>query len=394
MENLTNLFLFFLFFELFLIIIVRNLKKNFKWLINTEDELPHFSKENLNNFFKHNYDSTTGWDRKKNISGSEIGEKKTFFRISKKGYRGKSKYRKTAMSVFGDSFAFCRYVNDDKTWESQLEDKLKMNVHNYGVGNFGLDQSYLKFLKYKKKIKSKIVIFNIVPETIARVHSYWKHYREFGNILGFKPIYEIKRNQLILKGSPLKKNFTEKQIHKIIPKIKKIDTFYRVKFLKNKFSFPYTLTFVKNFNFYTNIIFNLILCKMTNKNNFYNNAVTVVLKKNIKDSHEMYNNPYYLKKLQSLILYLNKNLNKNNFKMILVVSPQLLDLTVGNYENVSKFYNQIGKKVSCIDLYNRIKNKKFKKYYFQDIYGGHFNENGNKIVSKILLNYLKNKKIL
>jgi len=233
-----------------------------------------------------------------------------------------------------------------------------------------------------------------VPETIARVHSYWKHYREFGNILGFKPIYEIKRNQLILKGSPLKKNFTEKQIHKIIPKIKKIDTFYRVKFLKNKFSFPYTLTFVKNFNFYTNIIFNLILCKMTNKNNFYNNAVTVVLKKNIKDSHEMYNNPYYLKKLQSLILYLNKNLNKNNFKMILVVSPQLLDLTVGNYENVSKFYNQIGKKVSCIDLYNKIKNKKFKKYYFQDIYGGHFNENGNKIVSKILLNYLKNKKIL
>ncbi len=394
MDNLTNLFLFFLFFEIFLIIIVRNLKKDFKWLINTEDELPHFTKKSLNNFFKHSYDSTTGWDRKKNLSGYEIGEKKTFFRISKKGYRGKSKYKKTAISVFGDSFAFCRYVNDDKTWESQLEDKLKMNIHNYGVGNFGLDQSYLKFLKHKKKIKSKIVIFNVVPETIARVHSYWKHYREFGNILGFKPIYEIKKNKLILKRSLLKKNFTEKQIHNIIPKIKKVDAFYKVKFLKNKFSFPYTLTFIKNFIFYTDIISNLILRKITNKNNFYNNAVAVVLKKNIRDSHEMYNSPYYLKKLKSLILYLNNTLNKNNFQMILVVSPQLLDLTEGNYENVSKFYNQIGKKVFCIDLYNEIKNKKFKKFYFQDIYGGHFNEEGNKLVSKILLNYFKRKKIL
>ena len=234
----------------------------------------------------------------------------------------------------------------------------------------------------------------MVPETIARVHSYWKHYREFGNILGFKPIYELKGKKLILKGNPLKKNFTEKQIHNIIPKIKKVDTFYKEKFIKNKFSFPYSLTFIRNFIYYTNIIFNLILCKITNKNYFYNNAVAAVLKKNIKDSHGMYNNPYYLKKLKSLILYLNNSLSKNNFQMILVVSPQLLDLTEGNYENVSKFFNQIGKKVSCIDLYNKIKNKKFRKYYFQDIYGGHFNEAGNKLVSKILLNYFKSKKIL
>ena len=123
-------------------------------------------------------------------------------------------------------------------------------------------------------------------------------------------------------------------------------------------------------------------------------TICTVLKKNIRDSHEMYNSPYYLKKLKSLILYLNNTLNKNNFQMILVVSPQLLDLTEGNYENVSKFYNQIGKKVFCIDLYNEIKNKKFKKFYFQDIYGGHFNEEGNKLVSKILLNYFKRKKIL
>ena len=179
-----------------------------------------------------------------------------------------------------------------------------------------------------------------------------------------------------------------------IPKIRKVDTFYKVKFLKNKFSFPYSFIFIKNFSYYTNIFFNLILYKITRRENFYNNAVAVVLKKNINDSHRMYNDPHYLEKLKSLIHYLNNSLNKNNFQMILVISPQLLDLTEGNYKNVSRFYNQISKKISCIDLYNNIKNKKFKKYYFQDIYGGHFNEAGNKLVSRILLNYFKRKKIL
>ena len=153
MEKLFNIFLSFVIFEIFLHVIIRILKKNFKWLINSEDEFPRFEKKNLNKFYKDSFDPVTGWDRKKNMFGFEYGEKKTFFKISKKGYRGSNKFKKTAISVFGDSFAFCRYVNDNETWESYLENKLKMNINNYGVGNFGLDQSYLKFLKYKKNIK-------------------------------------------------------------------------------------------------------------------------------------------------------------------------------------------------------------------------------------------------
>tara|TARA_B100002052_G_C15842311_1_gene580740 strand:- start:79 stop:1263 length:1185 start_codon:yes stop_codon:yes gene_type:complete len=394
MENLIYIFLTIIIFELILIITIKILKKNFKWLINAEDEMPNYSKENLKKFYKDSFDPTTGWDRKKNKVGFESGDKKTFFRISKNGYRGDNRFKKTAVSVFGDSFAFCRYVNDDETWESYLEDEIKMNINNYGVGNFGLDQSYLKFRKYKKNIKSKIIIFNIVPETIARINSYWKHYREFGNILGFKPVYEFKENKLILKKNPLKKNFTQKQIHSIIPKIKKIDGFYTRKFLKNKFTFPYFIVLFKNFYLYSNIIFNLVLAQVTNRRNFYNNAVSIILKKNIKESHKMYNNPHYIDKLKSLIFYLNNNLKKNNFCMILVISPQLLDLTDGKYENVSKFYEQIKKKIPCIDLYKKIKKKKFKEYYFKDIYGGHFNAKGNKLVAKILFNYLKKEKFL
>merc|ERR1712094_40123 len=139
-----------------------SLKIEFKWLLNKNDEFPKF-------------------DNKKNTEGSENSNRKTDFKISKYGFRGKKKYKKSSFSVFGDSFAFCRYVNDDETWESYLDKKIKSNVLNFGVGNYGLDQSYLKYLKYKNKIKTKIIIFNFVPETIARINSLWKHYREFGN---------------------------------------------------------------------------------------------------------------------------------------------------------------------------------------------------------------------
>ena len=107
----------------------------------------------------------------------------------------------------------------------------------------------------------------------------------------------------------------------------------------------------------------------------------------------MYNNPHYIDKLKSLIFYLNNNLKKNNFCMILVISPQLLDLTDGKYENVSKFYEQIKKKFHVLICIKKLK-KKFKEYYFKDIYGGHFNAKGNKVVAKILFNYLKKEKFL
>ena len=80
--------------------------------------------------------------------------------------------------------------------------------------------------------------------------------------------------------------------------------------------------------------------------------------------------------------------------MILLISPQLLDFTEGNYSHVLKFYKEIAKKIPCIDMYEKIKNKKFEKYYFKDIYGGHFNKKGNKFVSEILFNFYKNKKNL
>ena len=92
----------------------------------------------------------------------------------------------------------------------------------------------------KTKINQKIIIFNFVPETIARINSYWKHYREFGNILGFKPIFYSSERNLKLKKNLLEKFMTNEQIHnEVISNVKNFDIFYENKFKKKKFHFPY-----------------------------------------------------------------------------------------------------------------------------------------------------------
>ncbi len=397
MDN--HFFIYFIFFliviELLLIILVNILKKNFKWLINKKDERPHFSKKNLKNFFKNSYDPYLGWNRKKNTKGYEISLKKTYFKISKLGCRGVSNYKNSKISVFGDSFAFCRYVNDNQTWESYLEKKINSNVFNFGVGNYGLDQSFLKYLRNRNKIKSKIIIFNFVPETIARINSYWKHYREFGNIMGFKPLLYFEKKKLKILKMNIKKNYSEKQICKQLNFIKDNDIFYKTKFEKFIFRFPYSINFFRNFSFFSKVFFYLLLSKMFGNKNYFNKAVSIFFKKNIQESHLMYDKYFFSKKLENLIRHINKLVTKNKSTMIMIISPQLLDLQSPYSNSYINFYKKISKEINCLDLTKFLSNKKnYDKYYLPDIYGGHLNENGNKLISSKIFNFIKKRKIL
>ena len=385
------LFFIFLFIEILLILLVKSFKKEFKWIIEKKDELPVFNREKLNSFFAKSFNNIYGWDRRPLSKGFEYSDKETKFKICKNGYRGNLKLEKTkSISVFGDSFAFCRYVDDHATWENFLEKKINSNILNFGVGNFGLDQSYLKYCKYKKHISSQIVIFNVVPETIARINSYWKHYREFGNIHGFKPLIKIENGLLKKKEILLKKSYSDSKIQEKIKYVKFFDIFYDLKFNKLSFKFPYTFIFFKNFMHYNFIFLNLILNKITKKDRHLHKAINIVLKKNIAESHQMYNEKLFKKKLKDLILFINKQIKKDNRKMIIVVSPQLLDLKLKTNINYKLFFKSISNQIYCLDLTNDFEKKtNYQKLFFKDIYGGHLNKYGNKFVSDIIFKFLK-----
>jgi len=383
------------FLEIIIYFLINFLKKDFKWIVNKKDELPNFNTEKLNKFYKSNFDNLLGWDRKKNTFGEENSEKKSYFKISNDGSRSSNKYKRNRISVYGDSFAFCRYVNDNETWEYFLEKTANESIKNYGVGNYGLDQSFLKYLKRKKIKKDKIIIFNIVPETIARINSYWKHYREFGNIHAFKPVIKTNGHGYKIDKINLKKFDNKRKIYKNLGKIQKKDIFYKSKFHKHIYKFPYVFSYLKNFSYNSSIIFWLLLFKSTNNKDYYNEALKVVLKLNIKESHLMYTNKQFVNSLNNLIKLINAQLDKNKKKMILIVSPQLLDIK-SKYKNYYiDFYDRISKKVLCLDLTSSIeKIYKKKNIFVKDIYGGHLNKRGNKFISKKIYKFLVRNKIL
>ena len=96
----------------------------------------------------------------------------------------------------------------------------------------------------KKNLNTKIVIIGFVPETITRIKSKWKHFYEYGNILGFKPSYRInKNNKLIWEKNPLKNTnilLDNIKLKNLISKLKKQDYWYKSKFSKDLIRFPYS----------------------------------------------------------------------------------------------------------------------------------------------------------
>ncbi len=400
-QNILYLTLSFIFLEILILILFKSFKKNFQWLISNEDINPKFSKKKFNNFLKNSFDKKLGWDRKASTSGHEISNRKTFFTINQLGFRGGKKFKVNKMSVFGDSFAFCRYVNNHETWEHHLSKKIKGNVSNYGVGNYGLDQAFLKYLRYKKKLKNQKIIFCVVPETIARVFSYWKHFREYKNIFAIKPFIKISsRGYQIYKIPKLETNIINKnylQFDKIfLKKVIKEDIFFNLKFKKNIFKFPYSISFTKRFLLNSKIFYYLILHKINssflnnNNNKHYNLAYSSILQENIIEAHNYYEKIYFKKNFKKFLNFLDNYFNRKKIKYKILIVPQYYDLKSNNTrQKYIKFYKNL-ENPNIIDLSDDIlKTRNWSKYFFKNSFGGHLNKSGNKMLSNIIYKKLK-----
>ncbi len=389
--------------EIFILFLVNFFKKDFQWLITEKDSFPIKDEKKLQRFFSNNYSKNLGWDLKKGTFGlEETNKKKTYYKISNKGYRvDPNKFKNSKVSVFGDSFAFCRYVNDDKTWQKFLGEDLQTNVRNFGVGNYGLDQSYLKFKTTKLDAGTKTIIFNFVPHTMERLYSYWRHYSEFGNIHGFKPMFLFKNNKLYLQGNILKKNYKIKDIKSKIDLIQKKDVFYNLRFKKRIFKFPYTFSFIRNFSLYSKVFFwlslNFFFKKLSsNKNKFSIKAQQAIVKKNLYDANIMYKSKKYTNLIKKLIYEIKKVADKKKLNTIFLISPTIIDIKL--FRNNIKYQVEFFSNIEGINLLNLTDNlskkRNYKDYFVDDKYAGHLSVKGNKFVAKELLKFMKIKKFI
>ena len=244
---IINVLLVLLISEIILQITIKYLRKDFQWLITEQDEYPSFDKKALSKFFKNSFDQELGWVKKPNSRGIEKGKYGEIeYHIDSNSSRKNNIEQETSIVTFGDSYTFCRQVEDNQTWQVYLSNLLNSKVLNFGVGNYGADQAYLYYQRQEVPVSTKVVILGVVPETICRVQSYWKHYLEFGNTFAFKPRFTLENGKLTFHNNPINDIGDFDKVNEIIDSIKNTDVFYQRKFRCFQFRFPYLMKFIIN----------------------------------------------------------------------------------------------------------------------------------------------------
>ncbi|MBM3752101.1 MAG: hypothetical protein FJW21_13145 [Acidimicrobiia bacterium] len=210
------------------------------------DEVPTITPAALDRFFDHGFDPELGWIRKPNTRKKDMG--RFAYSIDARGSRVNPGHEHLPVGVVtvGDSYTFCREVEDADTWQWGLAERLQTNVLNFGVGNYGFDQALLRLEREFPTAPAPIVVMGVVPSTIARILSVWKHYNEYGNFFAFKPRYVLEHGALRLRPTPVTSRNDFFRLAEILPGVQAHDEFYRTRFLREAFRAPYLLSAMRN----------------------------------------------------------------------------------------------------------------------------------------------------
>ena len=383
--------------------IVLQVNQDFQWLIVEKDKIPILDKHGLSKFISHGFDPELGWVRKSNTSHDETGKfGKTNWTINQFCARTNPNFDnlESNTSCYGDSFTFSRQVNDDETWVHYLSEFTNSNVINFGVGNYGVDQALLRLKREFPKHPTKIVIMGVVPETICRIVSVWKHYYEYGNTFGFKPRFILKNNRLNLIENLIDGKDKFEKYQNYLEDINRYDFFYKNKFLKEKISFPYCITILKNLRRNFGIINWVQKINQRKKNNFDCtdiewNTMKIIMKINLEWRVKLFQDNETCELLKQILVEYANYGKKQNFKPVFIFLPQKDDILFikKNFNFYHNFVNELKKieNLFCIDITKDMINIKEIDRMFSDNneYGGHYSKDGNQKVAELIFNELK-----
>jgi len=180
------------------------------------DKLSEEHVEILDHFLKQdstyiNIDPILGWAPRPN-------GKTGLYRANPQGLRGVKTYpkytsKRLRISTFGDSFTHGNDVRFEETWQYEME-RLDSTLEalNFGVGGYGLDQTYLRFLQEKEHFNSDIVLVGFMTVDIYRHQNLFRPFFASKTGLPFgKPRFELVNGDLKLTPNPFptKKHYDE-----------------------------------------------------------------------------------------------------------------------------------------------------------------------------------------
>ncbi|MCP4901155.1 MAG: SGNH/GDSL hydrolase family protein [bacterium] len=130
--------------------------------------------------------------------------------INSSGIRSRTDYSLSTPSnvlrvtTFGDSFTFGDEVKNEETWQAVIEhETTALEVLNFGVSGFGLDQTYLRYMKYGEQFDAQIVFIGFMSENIFRNVSRYRpfYFSETGLPFG-KPRFTLTGEGISLLENP------------------------------------------------------------------------------------------------------------------------------------------------------------------------------------------------
>lgn len=364
------------------------LRQGCPWLITRRDLTPKIDPDGLKAFLEHGWDKELGWVRKPNTESRESTRttQSTSYSIDATGARRNPDFegQPPAVLAYGDSYTFSREVNDSEAWPCRLSGVLGTHVANYGVGNYGLDQALLRLEREFDAHPAPVILIGVVPETISRILSVWKHFSEYGNTFGFKPRFVVENGSLELLPNPVDKTEKFFRITELFDRLSADDYFFEKKFSKDLIHFPFLWTLARNGKRH----FPLISAALTDRLGLTaNHAFVRVMERNLDLASGLYRDPGAAELFKAICRRFAHFARDRGAEPVLVMMPQFLDLK--HIRKGDHYYKpmleELAGDLTVVDIAPVLLSRADQDSLFiHDRYGGHFSAAGNQVVAEEL----------
>jgi GDSL-like Lipase/Acylhydrolase family len=137
------------------------------------------------------------------------GERRPLYHANAEGFRAEREYPAqppagtVRVAAFGDSFTHGDEVPFRETWAARLE-RHGLEVLNFGVGGYGLDQALLRYRMEGKRYHPRIVLIGYMSEDLERSVNVYRPFSHPGSQAPLaKPRFRLDHDTLVLVPNPV-----------------------------------------------------------------------------------------------------------------------------------------------------------------------------------------------
>lgn len=106
---------------------------------------------------------------------------------------------------FGDSFMYCAEVANPDCWSARTERPGEVEVLNYGVGGYGTDQAFLRYLREGHALHADVVLIGFAPVNLGRIVNRYRGFISSAEGPWMKPrfVLDAESDELRMIPTPL-----------------------------------------------------------------------------------------------------------------------------------------------------------------------------------------------